>query len=69
MRSPFTLLRSQHGLVTPGIGAAMQSVLPGRASVVELPEAGHHAMLDEPLVLIAALRAVLGEWSRTGGSS
>jgi pimeloyl-ACP methyl ester carboxylesterase len=69
VRCPFTLLRSQYGLVTPGIGAAMQSVLPGGASVVELPGAGHHAMLDEPLVLIAALRAVLGEWSRTSGSS
>jgi pimeloyl-ACP methyl ester carboxylesterase len=64
VRCPFTLLRSQHGLVTPDIGRSMSSVLPEPAAVVELPEAGHHAMLDEPLVLLAALRVVVAEWDR-----
>jgi pimeloyl-ACP methyl ester carboxylesterase len=42
----------------------------GRASlVVELPAAGHHVMLDQPLPLVAALRAVLVGWaaSEMGG--
>lgn len=65
IRCPFTLLRSQHGLVTPDIGESMRAVLGGRAAVVEVPEAGHHAMLDEPLVLLAAIRTVLAEWERS----
>jgi pimeloyl-ACP methyl ester carboxylesterase len=69
IRCPFTLLRSQHGLVTPDIGASMRAVLGGRGAVVELPEAGHHAMLDEPLVLLAAIRSVLAEWERSGDLS
>jgi pimeloyl-ACP methyl ester carboxylesterase len=66
IQCPFTLLRSEHGLVTPGIGDSMRAVVGGRAAVVEVPEAGHHAMLDEPLVLIAAIRTVLAEWERSG---
>jgi len=62
----FALLRSEHGLVTPDIGTAMQAALGSPASVIELPQAGHHAMLDQPLVLLAALRAVLAEWSHRG---
>jgi pimeloyl-ACP methyl ester carboxylesterase len=64
LRCRFTLLRSEHGLVTPDIGEAMAAVLGHRAAVVELPQAGHHPMLDEPLVVVAALRAVLEEWAR-----
>ena len=30
--------------------------------VVEIPNAGHHIMLDEPLALVAALRAQLANW-------
>ncbi|EQD56319.1 hypothetical protein B1A_11601, partial [mine drainage metagenome] len=30
-----------------------------------LPEAGHHAMLDEPLILLTALRAVLADWEHS----
>jgi pimeloyl-ACP methyl ester carboxylesterase len=68
IRCPFTLLRSEHGLVTPDIGDSMRAVLGGRGAVVELPEAGHHAMLDEPLVLLAAIRTVLAEWGRAPDS-
>ena len=68
LRCPFTLLRSQHGLVTADIGTSMRAVLGGRATVVELPEAGHHAMLDEPLVLLAALRTVLAYGQPSGVS-
>jgi hypothetical protein len=30
--------------------------------VVEIPEAQHHVMLDQPLALVAALRALLADW-------
>jgi hypothetical protein len=29
----------------------------------EIPAAGHHVLLDEPLCLVTALRAVLAGWA------
>ena len=34
-----------------------------RAPVVEIPAAGHHVLLDEPLSLVTALRTVLAGWT------
>jgi pimeloyl-ACP methyl ester carboxylesterase len=61
----FALLRSQYGLVTPDISATMYEALGRRAPLIELPEAGHHAMLDQPLVLITALRSLLADWDHS----
>ncbi len=61
----FALLRAEHGLVTPDISAAMYEMLGRVAPVVELPEAGHHPMLDEPLVLTTAVRALLADWDHS----
>ena len=36
-----------------------------RAPVVEVPEARHHVMLDQPLGFVAALRMLLDGWMRT----
>ena len=35
--------------MTADIGAAMYEALGRVAPVIEIPEAGHHAMLDQPL--------------------
>jgi pimeloyl-ACP methyl ester carboxylesterase len=61
----FALLRSECGLVTPDIGAFMYEALGRVAPVIELPEAGHHAMLDQPLVLLTALRTLLADWDHS----
>lgn len=61
----FALFRSEHGLVTPDIGEFMYEVQGRVAPVVEIPEAGHHAMLDEPLLLITALRTLLADWDHS----
>lgn len=61
----FALLRSECGLVTPVVSATMYEALGRRAPVVELPEAGHHAMLDQPLVLLTALRTLLADWDHS----
>jgi pimeloyl-ACP methyl ester carboxylesterase len=61
----FALLRSEHGLVTRDIGDSMYDALGRVAPVIELPEAGHHAMLDEPLVLLTALRSLLADWEHS----
>jgi pimeloyl-ACP methyl ester carboxylesterase len=60
--APVALLRSERGLVTEEIARSMGAQMPRPPAVIELPEAGHHAMLDQPLVLLAALRAVLAVW-------
>jgi pimeloyl-ACP methyl ester carboxylesterase len=33
---------------------------------VEVPEAEHHVLLDQPIALITALRAVFGTWRPVG---
>lgn len=65
VRCRYALFRSEFGLVTPDIGAAMYETLGRVAPVVELPQAGHHAMLDQPLVLLAALRTLLADWDHS----
>ncbi len=59
------LFRSENGLVTQDIGDSMFDELGRVTPVIELPEAGHHAMLDEPLILLTALRSVLADWDHS----
>lgn len=61
----FALLRAEFGLVTADIGESMYEMLGRAAPVVEIPEAGHHPMLDEPLVLTTAIRALLADWDHS----
>lgn len=61
----FALLRSERGIVTREIGEAMYERLGRVAPVVELPEAGHHAMLDQPLILLTAIRTLLADWDHS----
>jgi len=34
-------------------------------SPAEIPAAGHHVMLDQPIALIAALRTLLSDWDHS----
>jgi len=61
----FALLRSEYGLVTRDIGRFMYDELGRVTPVLELPEAGHHAMLDQPLILLTALRTLLADWDHS----
>ncbi|HEU5150105.1 MAG TPA: alpha/beta hydrolase [Iamia sp.] len=63
--SRFALLRCENGLVTRDIGEFMNAELGRVAPVIELPEAGHHPMLDEPLVLLTALRSLIADWDHS----
>lgn len=65
VRCRLALLRSECGLVTEDIGASMYDALGRVTPVIELPEAGHHAMLDQPLVLLTALRTLLADWDHS----
>ena len=39
----------------------MSLIAPG-SPYVEIPEAEHHVMIDQPIAFVAALRALLAAW-------
>jgi pimeloyl-ACP methyl ester carboxylesterase len=59
---PVALFRCEHGLVSPEMAAEMTRLVPRRLPVVDLPDAGHHPMLDQPLALVTGLRTLLAFW-------
>lgn len=58
-------LRCEAGLVPLAMADRIRSILQLRGPFVELAQAGHHPMLDQPLPLVAALRTLLEFWSIT----
>jgi pimeloyl-ACP methyl ester carboxylesterase len=52
-------------LMPPEIGEYMFKLLDRAAPVVTVPEAQHHVMLDQPLALVSALRALLADWNHS----
>jgi pimeloyl-ACP methyl ester carboxylesterase len=52
-------------LLPPQIGEYMFNLLGRAAPVVEIPQAQHHLMLDQPLAFVAALRALLADWEHS----
>jgi len=65
VRCRLALLRSEFGLITDRIGESMYEAMGRVTPIVELPEAGHHAMLDQPLVLLTAIRALIADWDHS----
>jgi pimeloyl-ACP methyl ester carboxylesterase len=52
-------------LVPPEIAEYMYGLLDRNAPIVEIPQAYHHLILDQPLAFIAALRAILADWEHS----
>jgi pimeloyl-ACP methyl ester carboxylesterase len=52
-------------LITPDVQAYMNELLGRAAPFVEIPQAHHHLVLDQPLAFVAALRAILADWEHT----
>ncbi|WP_082973661.1 alpha/beta fold hydrolase [Mycobacterium sp. E2327] len=65
MRCRLGYVRCESGLVPPAMAERIRSMLQLRGPFVELAEAGHHPMLDQPLPLVATLRTLLEFWSIT----
>lgn len=51
-------------LVSRDTASYMSSLMGPGAPIVEVPEAQHHVMLDQPLAFVAALRMQLENWTR-----
>jgi pimeloyl-ACP methyl ester carboxylesterase len=65
VRCRVAVLRAERGLVTPDIGAQMYESLGRVAPVIEIPLAGHHVMLGQPLSLVTGLRALIADWEHS----
>ena len=52
-------------IVPPDVADYMYELMGKVSPVIEIPEAHHHLMLDQPLAFIAALRTLLGDWNHS----
>jgi pimeloyl-ACP methyl ester carboxylesterase len=59
MRGEFSVI------VPPETSEYMVELLNRNAPLVEIPQAHHHLILDQPLAFIAALRALLADWEHS----
>jgi pimeloyl-ACP methyl ester carboxylesterase len=57
------VLRGEHGMLGVAESTALSRRLGGRLPIIEIPDAGHHIMLDQPLALAAALRTLAATWT------
>ena len=66
VRCRVALLRGElSAIVPPETGEYMYELLNRNAPLVEIPQAYHHLILDQPLAFIAALRALLVDWEHS----
>ena len=63
MRVPLALIRGgKSQLFQPEDAAWLLSLIAPGSPYVEIPEAEHHVMIDQPLAFVAGLRALLAAW-------
>ena len=59
------LFHAEHGIVPQQMTEHMYDKLGRLAPVIEIPAAGHHVMLDEPIALVTGIRALLSDWDHS----
>lgn len=62
LQTPVALFRCEKGLVSRAMATEMAALVAGRLPVVDVPDAGHHPMLDRPLSLVTGVRTLLAVW-------
>lgn len=66
LRCRFALIVGQKSsVVPPETGQYMFELLQRNAPLVEIPEAYHHLLLDQPIAFIASVRALLADWEHS----
>ena len=53
---------AESALVTPAVAQYVRGLAGPAAPCIEIPAARHHVMVDQPLALVSALRALLQTW-------
>ncbi|MFD4366771.1 alpha/beta fold hydrolase [Rhodococcus sp. NPDC058521] len=61
-RCRIAYLRAEHGIVSEEMVDDMRRRFGPSALFAEIPAAGHHAMIDQPLALVTGIRTVLAAW-------
>lgn len=59
------IFHAEHGIVPPHTTELMYDKLGRRAPVIEIPAAGHHVMLDQPIALVTGIRTLLSDWDHS----
>ncbi len=57
--------RAEMGMIDAAMEQVIYDGLGRIAPVIEIPQAGHHVMLDQPLALVTGIRTLLGEWDHS----
>lgn len=66
VRCRVAVIRGEKSDVVPAeTSEYMYGLLRRSAPMVEIPEAHHHLLLDQPLAFVAALRALLADWEHS----
>lgn len=58
------ILGERSELIRGEVERYMRDIYPAETPFIVIPEAGHHVMADQPLALIAALRACFAYWPK-----
>jgi len=67
-RAPLALISgAKSKLFKPDDADYLMSFLPTGSPRVDIPEAEHHVMIDQPLAFVSALRALLAAWPEGRG--
>ena len=66
VRCRIAVFKGEHSdLVTAEVQDYVDELLGRSSPIVEIPAAYHHVLLDQPLALVAALRAILADWQHS----
>ena len=59
------LFRAEHGTMSRQLAEVMYDKLGRLAPVIEIPAAGHHVMLDQPIAMVTGIRTLLSDWDHS----
>jgi pimeloyl-ACP methyl ester carboxylesterase len=62
LTGPVALFRCEKGLVSDQMATEMAGLVTRALPVVDIPDAGHHPMLDRPISLVTGVRTLLAVW-------
>ena len=60
-----TIFRAEKGIISENMAEIMYENMGKVVPIIEIPNAGHAAMLDQPLALVTGLRTLIAEWEHS----
>jgi pimeloyl-ACP methyl ester carboxylesterase len=62
---PMAIIRGEHSILTRGaMHARFMATLSPDTPDIEIPDAYHHVMVDQPIATVAAIRALIAGWNK-----